>query len=80
MFGGVGLYLGDDFFAIVYDDRLYLRTNDETRAWYEDLGAETFKPNAKQEIKSYLEVPPDVVEDRDTLVAKAVEAAETHVG
>lgn len=27
MFGGYGLYLGEDFFGIVYDGRLYFKTD-----------------------------------------------------
>lgn len=38
MFGGHGLYLGTRFFGIVYKDRLYFRTDDSTRSWYERQG------------------------------------------
>jgi DNA transformation protein len=75
MFGGHGLYLGKSFFGIVYRDRLYLKTDDETRSWYEDRGMGYFRPNAKQNIRSYYEVPGDTVEDRAELVERALEAA-----
>ena len=58
MFGGHGLYLGDQFFAIVYRDRLYFKTDDASRAEYEARGSEPFRPNARQTLKSYWEVPP----------------------
>lgn len=71
MFGGHGLYLGPVFFAIVYDDRVYLKTDDATRAWFEERGMGTFRPNERQDIRSYYEVPPDTVEDRAELVERA---------
>jgi DNA transformation protein and related proteins len=77
MFGGHGLYLGGDFFAIVYDDRLYFRTDDESRARYQEHGSQVFRPNERQTLKSYFEVPGDVVEDRERLVEWAAEAAAT---
>ncbi|HEX2295419.1 MAG TPA: TfoX/Sxy family protein [Actinomycetota bacterium] len=79
MFGGHGFYLGRAFFAIVYDDRVYLKTGDATRGWYEEQGMGTFRPHERQDIKSYHEVPPDAVEDREKLAdlaAAAVRIAE----
>lgn len=79
MFGGHGLYLGPVFFAIVYDDRVYLKTDAATSGWYEERGMPTFRPNERQDIKSYHEVPPDTVEDRAELLERAeaaVRAAE----
>jgi DNA transformation protein len=77
MFGGHGLYLGGDFFGIVFDDSLYFRTDDESRARYEELGAQVFRPNPRQTLHSYLEVPGDVIEDREQLAEWAAEAAAT---
>lgn len=82
MFGGHGLYLGPVFFAIVYDDRVYLKTDDETRGWYEERGMATFRPNERQVIKSYHEVPADTVEDRAELLERAeaaVRVANAHM-
>ena len=31
MFGGHGIYSGETFFAIYYDERLYFKVDDETR-------------------------------------------------
>jgi DNA transformation protein len=69
MFGGHGLYLGDQFFAIVYRDRLFFRTDESSRPEYERRGSEPFRPNERQTLKSYWEVPGDVLDDR----ARAVE-------
>ena len=75
MFGGHGLYLGERFFGIVHDDRLYLKTDDGTRSWYEGRGMRAFRPSPKQHLRNYYEVPPDAVEDRDQLLELAEEAA-----
>jgi DNA transformation protein len=75
MFGGHGLYAGAEFFGIVYDDRLYFRTDDDTRPWYEARGMDSFRPNERQHLKTYYEVPGDAIEDRDQLVELALESA-----
>ena len=38
MFGGVGLYSGDLFFALMDDDVLYFKVDDTTRARFEKRG------------------------------------------
>lgn len=79
MFGGHGLYVGDTFFAIVYDDRLYFRTDDDTRPDYEAAEMRPFRPNERQTLRNHLEVPPDVIEDREALeewAHRAVEAGD----
>ncbi|HZD54928.1 MAG TPA: TfoX/Sxy family protein [Candidatus Aquicultoraceae bacterium] len=75
MFGGYGLYLGPDFFAIVYDGRLYFRTDEATREKYRSLGMGPFAPSATQVLRTYYEVPEEVVEDGDELASWAREAA-----
>ncbi len=77
MFGGHGLYLGPVFFGIVYHDRLYLKTGDDTRSWYEGRGMESFRPTERQHLKTYFEVPADTIEDRAELVERASEAVES---
>lgn len=42
MFGGHGLYCDELFFAIVLEDMLYLKADDESRAAFELLGCELF--------------------------------------
>jgi DNA transformation protein len=75
MFGGCGLYRGEAFFGILYKGRLYFKTGPHSRAKYVEKGMKPFKPNARQTLKSYYEVPVEVLEDRDTLRAWALEAA-----
>jgi DNA transformation protein len=78
MFGGCGLYLGTNFFGIIYKGRLYFRVNDTTRGIYENRGMKAFQPKPSQVKKSYLEVPADVVEDAALVTDWARTAAATH--
>ncbi|MBL7224431.1 MAG: TfoX/Sxy family protein [Candidatus Brocadiae bacterium] len=67
MFGGHGLYCGGVFFAILWAGRLFLKTGDQTRRSYIDAGSGPFRPSDKQTLKTYYEVPVDVLEDADRL-------------
>jgi DNA transformation protein len=62
MFGGHGLYLDELFFGIIHDGRLYLRTDEASRPDYERQGMKPFRPNPKQTLKNYFEVPADIIE------------------
>lgn len=75
MFGGHGLYLGDGFFGIVHDGRLYFRTDEASRPAYERQGMKPFRPNAKQTLKNYFEVPADIIENSRRLREWALRAA-----
>lgn len=58
MFGGVGAYAGDAFFALIADDVLYLKVDDTNRADYEALGLRPFQPFPdKASTMSYYPVP-----------------------
>ena len=74
MFGGYGLYEGIVFFGIVFDGRLYFKTDDTTRAQYEEWGSEPFQPNSKQTLKNYFEVPVEIIEDAPRLNELAIAA------
>ena len=74
MFGGYGLYRGDVFFGIIHKSRLYFKTDPKTVQLYVDADMKPFRPNAKQTLKSYYEVPIDVIENSDQLVAWAKKA------
>jgi len=75
MFGGYGLSLGEDFFGILHDGRLYFKTNETTREKYRNRGMGPFAPSEKQVLKSYYEVPEEIVEDDEELASWAREAA-----
>ena len=75
MFGGYGLYLGSSFFGILLRGRLYFKTDDGSRGKYEARGMKSFRPNPRQTLTNYFEVPVDVVEDEEELVRWARRAA-----
>jgi len=76
MFGGHGLYQGDRFFGILMEGRLYFKTNAKSRPDYVKRGMSPFIYKKGRQIVSlnYFEVPPDVLENRDALVAWAERA------
>lgn len=66
MFGGVGLYSGERFFAILAADELFFKVDDSNRAAYEAAGSEPFRPLADPDrpvSMSYWRVPIEVLED-----------------
>jgi len=76
MFGGYGLYRRTMFFGIVHKNRLYFKVNATTVSNYKEHGMKPFRPNAKQTLKSFYEVPIDVIEDAESLTQWAIKAAE----
>lgn len=78
MFGGVGLYADDVFFAVIADDELYLKVDGETREAYTARGMEPFRPYKDERSMEYYQLPAEILEDVDELsvwVRDAVEAA-----
>lgn len=75
MFGGYGLYQGAAFFGIVHKGRLYFKTTDANRAAYVQRGMKPFRPNAKQTLTTYYEVPVEIIEDAEQLATWAGQAA-----
>jgi DNA transformation protein len=69
MFGSFGLYRDGIFFGIVSKGRLYLKVDDATVGEYRKRRMKPFRPNAKQTLKSYYQVPVDIIEDADQLAA-----------
>ena len=67
MFGGVGIYAGGLFFALMAEDRLYFKVDDSNRGDFEQAGTGPFRPYDDERTMSYYEVPVDVLEDRDRL-------------
>lgn len=69
MFGGVGVYAGDLFFALLADDVLYLKADDSTRGELEAAGGRPFRPYPDREgVMQYYSVPVSILEDGDELV------------
>ncbi len=75
MFGGYGLYCGEQFFGILHDGRLYFKTHPDTLPDYLNYQAAVFAPTTKQVLKNYREVLVDILEDAGSLVAWARKAA-----
>ncbi len=75
MFGGLGLYLGGIFFALVAGNTLYFKVDDSNRPDYEKAGSNPFRPFIHKNYEmSYYEVPIDVLED-DSLLRKWADKA-----
>ena len=70
MFGGVGIYSGDVFFALIDDDILYLKVDDSTRTEFARAGGEPFRPfGDARDTMQYYSVPAAILEDADALCA-----------
>ena len=68
MFGGVGIYSGELFFALLADDTLYLKVDDSNRADFEALGMGPFLPFGDERDKmQYYQVPADLLDDPEAL-------------
>ena len=75
MFGGVGIYSGNLFFALIDDDTLYFKVDDSTRPEFESRNMEPFRPYGPEgEMMQYYCVPADVLEDAEALGAWAQRA------
>jgi DNA transformation protein len=74
MFGGYGLYQDETFFGIIHRGRLYFKIDESTVGEYRKRKMKPFRPNAKQTLKSYYQVPVDIIEDRDQLAEWAQSA------
>lgn len=70
MFGGFGIYSGDLFFALIADDRLFFKTDEENRQAFMDRGLKPFEYRAsdgKAMSMAYYEAPPEAYDDRDAM-------------
>jgi DNA transformation protein len=69
MFGGYGIYHEGIMFALVADDVLYLKTDGNNRARFDDrnLPAFQYDKNGKRYSMSYNEAPGEVYDDPDDM-------------
>ena len=68
MFGGVGIYSGDLFFALIDDDTVYFKVDDTNRPDFEARGMVPFRPAGPDgEVMQYYAVPEDLLEDPEAL-------------
>ncbi len=81
MFGGHGIYLDDIFVALVIFERLYLKTDDQTRAAFEAAGCEAFTYESKAgdvHVMAYWTAPAEALESPDEMrpwARRALDAA-----
>jgi DNA transformation protein len=79
MFGGVGIYTEGLFFALIAEDRLYLKVDDSNRGDFEAAGMSAFYPYDSPKPMHYWELPAGVLDDPKELavwVDKSVRVAE----
>jgi len=76
MFGGYGLYRDETFFGIVHKGKLFFKIDQSTVGEYRKRKMKPFRPNTQQTLKSYYQVPAEVIEDADELRQWAVKATE----
>ena len=76
MFGGLGLYSGDWFFALIDDDVLFFKVDDANREDYVSRGMKAFMPFPGQPSLGYFQVPVDVIEEAEELTRWAQRSVE----
>ena len=82
MFGGAGVYSGEDMFALIDKDRVYVKSDDSLKEHLESEGGEPFEwtnPSTGKTIRmSYVSLPVNALDDRDEASAwgrKALDVA-----
>ncbi len=65
MFGGIGVYLDERFFALGIDEVLYFKTDELTRKQFQDAGSQPFVyDNGKRQVEvGYWTVPEEALDD-----------------
>ncbi|WP_165064852.1 TfoX/Sxy family protein [Paludisphaera rhizosphaerae] len=74
MFGGYAIYQRGRIFALAGNGRLYLKADEQTEGDFRARGMGPFQPWEGLTLKSYFEVPPDVLGDPEALRAWAAES------
>jgi DNA transformation protein len=68
MFGGVGVYADELFFALLAEDTLYFKVDDTNRPDFEARGLDPFRPYGEGgETMGYFRVAEDLLEDPEEL-------------
>lgn len=71
MFGGYGLYIDGLMFALISDDRLYLKADAEAQPRFtaKSLSPFTYMREGKQAVSlGYFEAPPEVFDDKSEML------------
>ena len=75
MFGGHGIYHEDLMFGLVADDELYLKTDEQNIAEFQERGLQPFEfvtKDGKVMQMSYLKAPEEIYDDPDEALYWAV--------
>ncbi|HMB56717.1 MAG TPA: TfoX/Sxy family protein [Arenimonas sp.] len=69
MFGGHGIYCDGVFFAIVIDERIYLKVDEESRGRFHDAGCAPFVYESRGEpiAMSYWSVPDEAMDSAEQM-------------
>lgn len=79
MFGGWGVFHQGLMIALIVDDVLYMKVDDDTRGRYADAGSEPFsyaRAGKVATLGSYWRLPDGLLDDTEALAEWAVAAAE----
>jgi DNA transformation protein and related proteins len=68
------MYQDETFFGIIHKGRLYFKADRSTAGEYRRRKMKPFRPNAKQTLKSYYQVPVEFIEDSEELAEWAKRA------
>ena len=70
MFGGYGIFLDGLMFALIADNELYLKVNEETRAGFEALGLApfTYDRQGRPARLNYYQAPEEALEDMEMML------------
>ena len=71
MFGGYGLRYREVFFGIIHKGRLYFKVTPETVTRYREQRMKPFRVSSTMTLRTYYEVPADILEDAEQLAAWA---------
>lgn len=75
MFGGAGLFREGKMFGLVADNVAYLKVDKTNKDKFLAAGSSPLKPFPNRPtILSYLEIPPDILEDPEELIEWAQES------
>ncbi len=82
MFGGVGLYSGELFFGIIDDDTVFFKSDASNSADYVARNMPRFMPfpDRPEAVMAYYQVPADIIEEAESLVAWARKSVAVALG
>lgn len=79
MFGGWGIYHHEVFFGVIAGDELYFKTDSESLPTYLEKGTKPFLANENETTSTYYQVPIEIIEDPDELVAWTMRARQAQI-